>query len=67
MRWVDEGEIFEARRARHVVGYLEIGDNIWKAVIKRTRDGTETYLQTLHRVHPHQRDADRRRLKRIDR
>ena len=65
---MDEGELFHSRKETHAVGYLEVGDAIWRVVTQRTRDaGSKTYLQTLHKVHPRQLDADRRRLKRSDR
>jgi len=49
-RILDEGEMFRDGRERHVVGFLEIDGQIWRAVFKVTRDRRETFLLTLHRV-----------------
>ena len=65
-RILDEGELFRAG-PRHAMGFLEMDGRPWRAVIKATRDGSETFLATLHKAQPHNLDAARRRLRRIDR
>ncbi len=46
-RIIDEGTIFEARRARTSWAFPEIGDAIRKAVIKRHKDGGKTRSRDL--------------------
>ena len=65
-RIVDEGEIFQAS-PRLVVGFLEVDGRLWRAVIKATGDGTETYLQTLHLARDRDRAAAARRHSKIER
>ena len=65
-RILDEGEVFRVG-PHHAIAFLEMDGRPWRAVIKATRDGSETYLQTLHKAQPHNLAAARRRLERIDR
>ncbi len=65
-RILDEGELFEAQRARHAIGFLEDDGRLWTAVVKATSDGAKTYLLTLHGVQPYDLRAARRRLRRFD-
>ena len=66
-RILDEGELFEAQRDRHMIGFIENNGLLWRAVVKSTVDGSETYLVSLHRAQPYDQRAARRRLRRIDR
>ena len=45
--------------------FLEQDGQIWKAVVKRTGNGAETHLTTLHRAQPRNLVLARRRHKRI--
>ena len=65
-RILDEGEVFRAG-PRHAIAFLDMDGRPWRAVVKATADGSETYLQTLHKAQPHNLGAARRRLERIDR
>lgn len=62
-RIVDEGEWFHSRVSTHIVGFLEVGDAVWKVTVKRTIDRSETYMQSLHKVEPRKIVAARRNLK----
>ena len=66
-RILDEGELFEAQRARHAIGFIEVDDKLWRAVVKSTADGSETYLVSVHRAQAYDLGAARRRLRKIDR
>ena len=57
-------EVFQINE-RNVMGFLEQDGQIWKAVVKRTGDGAETYLTTLHRAQPRNLVLARHRHKRI--
>lgn len=65
-RILDEGELFRGG-PRHAIGFIEIDGKLWRTVIKATADGSEAYLQTLHRVGEYDIGAARRRLQRIKR
>lgn len=52
---VAEGERTTVGRWMHFVASL--GDRLWHAVVKTTRDGSANYLTTLHRIRP--RDIER--------
>lgn len=65
-RILEEGELFRAG-ARHAVGFVEADGRMWRAVFKATEDGSETYLQTLHRAQRYDLPAARSRLQRIER
>ena len=65
-RILDEGELFRSAGG-DVVGFSVIDGQLWRTVVKRTADRSETYLVSLHKAQPHNLDAARRRLKRIDR
>ena len=45
---LDSGKAFK-ESATHVQVFQETDGQIWKAVVKRTGDGNELYLQSLHR------------------
>ena len=61
---LDEGEVFQINE-RNVMGFLEQDGQIWKAVVKRTGDGAETYLTTLHRAQPRDLVLARHRHKKV--
>ena len=63
---LDEGELFR-KRAREMNGFVEAEGHLWRAAIKTTRDGAETYLTTFHVAKPRDLAAAKRRLKRIER
>ena len=63
---LDEGELFR-KRAREMNGFVEAEGRLWRAAIKTTRDGAETYLTTFHIAKPHDLAAAKRRLRRIER
>ncbi len=65
-RILDEGELFR-QDARHAMGFLYMDGYPWRAVIKATEDGSETFLATLHKAKRRDLAAARRHLKRIDR
>ncbi len=62
---LDEGEVFQINE-RNVMGFLEQDGQIWRAVVKRTGDGAETYLTTLHRAQPYDLRSAHRRFKLIE-
>lgn len=59
-RILDEGEWF-TQSGTHALGFLEEDGRWWRAAVKATADGTETYLKTLHRARPRDLRAARRR------
>ena len=63
---LDGGELFEARGNR-IHGYLEIDGRLWRAVVKRSQDGAETYLVSLHKAQPYGLRVARRDLEAIER
>ena len=63
---LDEGELFAGRDHR-VIGFIEEDGRSWRAVVKVTEDGAETYLASFHRAKPRDLAAARRRRTRIDR
>ena len=65
-RILDEGELFMAG-PRHVMGFIEIDGRPWRAVLKVTSDGSETYLVSFHKAQPYDLVAARRHRKRVDR
>ena len=65
-RILDDGEVFR-ESDNSVVGFMEEDGRIWRAVLKATADGAETYLSTLHRVDASRRDRARRTMRSIDR
>ena len=64
-RIFEEGEVFVSDD-RRIYAFVQEDDRLWRAVIKATRDGSETYLASLHRAQPHNLDAARRRTARIE-
>ena len=48
-RIFDEGEVF-ATYGNQTAGFLEQDGRLWRAVVKATEDGSETFLVTLHRA-----------------
>ncbi len=64
-RILDQGEMF-AGYERQAVGFLEENGRLWRAVVKATVDGSETYLVTLHKAQPRDRDVAQRRWVRIE-
>ena len=65
-RILDEGELFRTDD-RRMVGFVEADGRLWRAAIKSTDDGSETYLATLHRARKRDLRSAERRYKRIDR
>ena len=50
-RILDEGRVFRsAEISRVAIGFLEEDGRVWRAVVKATEDGRQTYLETLHRA-----------------
>ena len=66
-RILDEGEVFLEDNGRFADIFLERDGQIWKAVVKRTGDGAETYLTTLHRARLRDLRSAHRRFKLIER
>ena len=64
-RILDEGEVFLEDNGRFAGIFLEQDGQIWKAVVKRTGNGAETYLTTLHRAQPRDLVLAQHRYKRI--
>lgn len=50
-RILDTGEVFRSAD-RRAIGFIQEGGRLWRAVLKSTQDGSETYLATLHRAQP---------------
>ena len=50
-----------------MIGFLGEDGQLWRAVLKATKDRSETYLVTLHKAQAHNLDAARRRWSPIDR
>ena len=65
-RLLDEGEWVQ-QSGTHAAGFIEIDGRLWRAVVKATADGSETYLVSLHRARSNDLRAARRRFKRIER
>ena len=65
-RILDEGELF-AGQDGHVVGFIAIAGQLWRAVVKGTVDGRETYLVTFHKAKLRDLESARRRLERVSR
>ncbi len=49
----------------HLVVFGTIGDQTWRGIFKRTKDGREIYLETLHRSSSRQRRRAKRNLSEI--
>ena len=64
-RVLDEGEWFK-QSDTHAVGFLVADDGLWRAVVKATRDRSETYLVSFHRARYRDLRAARRRWLRIE-
>lgn len=64
-RIFDGEEIFMGRD-RVAIGFMEEDGRLWRAVVKSTQDGSETYIETLHRARPRDLAAARGRLKKIN-
>ncbi len=64
-RILDEGELFVDGNG--AIGFIEEDGRLWRAIVRTFNDGSETYLNTLHRARPHDLRAARRRLSRIER
>ena len=64
---LDEGELFVGHTDRAIVGFLEADGCLWRAVLKVTKDRSETYLVSLHKAQQHNLDAARRRWRKIGR
>ena len=64
-RILDEGELFADGNG--VIGFIEEDGRLWRAIVRTFNDGSETYLNTLHRARLHDLRAARRQLSRIER
>ena len=49
------------------MGFVEADGQLWRAVVKATADGSETYVETLHKARSRDRAAARRRWAKIGR
>lgn len=58
-RILDAGEFYHST-PMHIIGYLQMGREIWAAVFKTTEDRQELFLQSLHRA-PYRNLAHARR------
>lgn len=65
-RILDRGEAFLQDKGRVMI-YLEDDGRLWRAVVKTTKDRSETYLVTLHKAQPRDLDTARRTWKRVNR
>lgn len=63
---LDEGTLFR-KRDRELNGFVEADGRLWRAAIKTTRDGAETYLTTLHVAKPRDLASARRHMRKIKR
>lgn len=63
-RILDQGEVFRSAD-RTAMGFLREGRDLWRAVLKSTQDGSETYLTTLHRVDPQRLRNARRHFSKV--
>ncbi len=63
-RALDEGELFRIDD-RNVTGFLEVDGVLWRAIVKRTHDGSEAYMTTLHKARPNDLRAARRNLEAV--
>jgi len=59
-RLLDEAEL-RLEHGTHAVMMMPVGGRLWKAVVKRTADGRERYLASLHRARPRNLASFRRR------
>ena len=67
-RILDEGRVFRsAVSSRAIMGFIEEDGKMWRAVVKTTRDGRETYLTTLHRAQDYDLRSAIRNLEEIGR
>ena len=61
---VDHGEVLQSQK-HFATGFIKEDGKLWKAMLKSTRDGSETYLFTLHRSYPKNLAAARRDYEQI--
>ena len=54
-----------ATYGNQAAGFLEEDGRLWRAVVKATEDGGETFLVTLHRAHDHNYRNARRRFRQV--
>jgi hypothetical protein len=47
---LDEGDLWLEHGGTHVAAFIEIDGKLWQVAIKRTLDGREIYLVSLHRA-----------------
>ncbi len=62
-RILDEGELFHDGNG--VIGFIEEEGRLWRAVVRVFNDGSETYLNTLHRAQPQDLRTARYRLSKL--
>ncbi len=63
-RIFDEGEVF-ATYGNQAAAFLEQDGRLWRAIVKATKDGGETFLVTLHRAQHRDRNVARQRFRAI--
>lgn len=61
---LDDGLILREGK-NHLVVFKKDGKDVWKAVVKKTGDGSEIYLQSLHRSNHDQLRRVSRKFKTI--
>ncbi len=59
-RILADGEVFQVSE-RAAVGFMEDDGEIWMIALKRSMDGQETYLTSLHRVQKRDLERERKR------
>ena len=64
-RILDEGELFKPH-GRRIVGFVTVDGQLWRAAIKATGDGTEIYLDTLHKAKARDLAVARSRYSRLE-
>ena len=65
-RIVDGGAV-QGRRPRAVIAFLDMDGRLWRAVLKVTKDRSETYLVSLHKARREDLCAARSRFGKIPR
>ena len=65
-RLLDGGELF-VKDDRRAYAFLEEDGRLWRAVVKVTEDGSETFLVTYHRAQHYDLPAARRTMKVLER
>ena len=67
-RLLDEGRRFKGpKRPKLAIAFLEEDGRLWRAMIKSTKEGKETYLETLHQAKARDLRSAIRKLEEIGR